>query len=190
MAELFFSALPWSGRAAVSAGGAGPRPPPPARARPPPRASPHPPPPAAPAPPRPAPLPPPAPATPRGGAAGRRRAASAGGEPPRPAVPPARGAPPVVAWVGQYAVASVAAGRRYIDGQLAMSAWESWECPLTDRELQVLQAAADGQEVEEIATAVYLTPGTIRNYLTAAVAKLNARNRIDAIRIAREAGWL
>jgi two-component system, NarL family, response regulator DesR len=88
------------------------------------------------------------------------------------------------------AIRAVAAGRRYIDGQLALSAWESWDCPLTNRELEVLQAAADGCEAEEIASVVHLTTGTVRNYLTACVTKLSARNRIDAIRIAREVGWL
>jgi two-component system, NarL family, response regulator DesR len=88
------------------------------------------------------------------------------------------------------AIRAVAGGRRYIDGHLAWSAWENGDCPLTERELEVLQAASDGRQVEEIAGAVHLTSGTVRNYLTAAVSKLSARNRIDAIRIAREAGWL
>jgi two-component system response regulator DesR len=54
----------------------------------------------------------------------------------------------------------------------------------------VLRLAANGSEAAEIAKELYLTPGTVRNYLTTVVAKLNARNRVDAIRIAREAGWL
>jgi two-component system, NarL family, response regulator DesR len=88
------------------------------------------------------------------------------------------------------AIRAVSAGRRYIDSHLSFSAWESGDCPLTDRELDVLQAVSQGLEVKEIADLVHLTMGTVRNYLTSVVSKLNARNRIDAIRIAREAGWL
>lgn len=88
------------------------------------------------------------------------------------------------------AIRAVSTGRRYIDSQLSFSAWESRECPLTHRELEVLRAVAQGLEVQEIADLVHLTLGTVRNYLTSVVSKLSARNRIDAIRIAHEAGWL
>jgi two-component system, NarL family, response regulator DesR len=61
---------------------------------------------------------------------------------------------------------------------------------LTARETEVLRMAADGAEAPDIAGRLYLTVGTVRNYLTTVVTKLGARNRVDAIRIAREQGWL
>lgn len=88
------------------------------------------------------------------------------------------------------AIRGVAAGRRVIDPQLALAAWDSVENPLTGRESEVLRLAAGGAEVAEIAASLYLSAGTVRNYLTTAVTKLNARNRVDAIRIASQAGWL
>jgi two-component system response regulator DesR len=88
------------------------------------------------------------------------------------------------------AVRDVAAGRRVIDSELALAAWESQDCPLGARELETLRLVAKGLGVEEIAAELFLSPGTVRNYLTTAVTKLDARNRVDAIRIAREADWL
>jgi two-component system response regulator DesR len=88
------------------------------------------------------------------------------------------------------AVRRVAAGQRAIDPQLAIAAWGGSENPLTERENEVLRLAAEGSEAPEIASLLHLTTGTVRNYLTAIVTKLNARNRVDAIRIARESGWL
>ncbi|MEV4812060.1 response regulator transcription factor [Micromonospora avicenniae] len=88
------------------------------------------------------------------------------------------------------AIRGVAAGRRVVDPQLALAAWDSAECPLTTREVEVLRLTEKGADAAEIATRLFLSPGTVRNYLTTAVTKLNARNRIDAIRIARDAGWL
>ncbi|MGW3497507.1 response regulator transcription factor [Streptomyces sp. NPDC001020] len=88
------------------------------------------------------------------------------------------------------AVRSVAAGQRVIDPELALSAWEAPDNPLSPRETQVLRLAARGADAAEIADHLYLTQGTVRNYLTAIVDKLHARNRIDAIRIAEEAGWI
>jgi len=88
------------------------------------------------------------------------------------------------------AVRSVATGRRVVDPQLALSAWDCPENPLSPRELEVLRLAARGADAAEIAGCLYLSKGTVRNYLTAIVGKLGARNRIDAIRIAEEAGWL
>ena len=87
------------------------------------------------------------------------------------------------------AIRGVSVGRRVIDSQLALSAWDTDECPLTPRELEVLRLASDGADAMEIATTLFLSVGTIRNYLTAATAKLDARNRVDAVRIARKAGW-
>ncbi|MEO3795501.1 response regulator transcription factor [Nonomuraea sp. B10E15] len=88
------------------------------------------------------------------------------------------------------AVREVAAGRRIVDPQLALTAWDVGEMPLSGREVQVLRLAADGAEPPEIAAAMHVSVGTVRNYLTKIVTKLNARNRVDAIRIATEAGWI
>ncbi len=88
------------------------------------------------------------------------------------------------------AIRSVMAGGRPIDPQLALAALDSDACPLTEREVEVLRLAGDGAEPAEIAERLYLSAGTVRNYLTTVVSKLNARNRVDAIRIAREAGWV
>ncbi|MFI9081874.1 DNA-binding response regulator [Streptomyces sioyaensis] len=87
------------------------------------------------------------------------------------------------------AVRSVAAGRRVIDSQLVLSAWNSTESPLTARETEVLRLAADGLGPMEISRRLHLSPGTVRNYLATSVSKLNARNRVDAIKIARDADW-
>ncbi|MFD9702351.1 two-component system, NarL family, response regulator DesR [Lentzea fradiae] len=87
------------------------------------------------------------------------------------------------------AIRGVSVGRRVIDSQLALSAWDTDECPLTPRELEVLRLASDGADANEIATTLFLSVGTVRNYLTAATAKLDARNRVDAVRIARKSGW-
>ncbi|RMB85795.1 DNA-binding response regulator [Streptomyces shenzhenensis] len=88
------------------------------------------------------------------------------------------------------AVRRVAAGHRAVDPELALAAWGEFESPLTDRETQVLRLAAEGAEAREIASMLRLSAGTVRNYLTTVVSKLNARNRVDAIRIARDADWL
>lgn len=88
------------------------------------------------------------------------------------------------------AIRDVAAGRRVVDSQLAMSAWDSAESPLTARETEVLRLTAEGMQAVDIASRMFLSVGTVRNYLTTIISKLSARNRVDAIRIAREAGWL
>jgi two-component system, NarL family, response regulator DesR len=88
------------------------------------------------------------------------------------------------------AIRSVAAGQRVVDSQLAMAAWDSAECPLTARETEVLRLTAEGLQAVDIASRLFLSVGTVRNYLTTVIGKLAARNRVDAIRIAREAGWL
>ena len=88
------------------------------------------------------------------------------------------------------AIRGVASGCRVIDPQLALAAWDSKECPLTPREAEVLRLASEGAEVTEIAARLYLSAGTVRNYLTTVVTKLNARNRVDAIRIAQKDDWL
>lgn len=88
------------------------------------------------------------------------------------------------------AIREVAVGRRVVDSELALAAWDSADCPLTGREIEVLRMAADGANAVDIAGRLYLSAGTVRNYLTTAVTRLNARNRVDAIRIAKDAGWL
>ena len=88
------------------------------------------------------------------------------------------------------AIRRVADGERVIDSELAIAAMSPPEAPLTARELDVIGAAAQGATVPEIAAALFLSEGTVRNYLHRTTAKLGARSRIDAIRIARESGWL
>jgi two-component system, NarL family, response regulator DesR len=87
------------------------------------------------------------------------------------------------------AIRELAAGHTVIDPGLAFSALGA-DCPLTEREADALRAAAKGATTEEIAVSLHLAEGTVRNYLSRAIAKTGARNRIDAIRIADESGWL
>ncbi|NEA67814.1 response regulator transcription factor [Streptomyces sp. SID12488] len=88
------------------------------------------------------------------------------------------------------AVRKVLAGERVIDPTLAAAALADGANPLTDREREVLRAAADGATNAELATTLHLSQGTVRNYLSTAIQKLTARNRTEAVRIAREKGWL
>ncbi|MFF2325154.1 MULTISPECIES: response regulator transcription factor [unclassified Streptomyces] len=88
------------------------------------------------------------------------------------------------------AVRKVLAGERVIDPTLAAAALADGASPLTDRERDVLRTAADGSTNAEIAAALHLSQGTVRNYLSTAIQKLAARNRAEAVRIAREKGWL
>lgn len=88
------------------------------------------------------------------------------------------------------AIRNVAAGRRVIDPHLAIATWDGGQNPLSEREHEVLRLAAQGADPGEIAAALHVSTGTVRNYLTAIVSKLNARNRVDAIKIAYESGWL
>ena len=87
-------------------------------------------------------------------------------------------------------VRTVASGQRVIDPELLIGALETGESPLTSRETEVLRAAATGISTEQIAERVSLSSTTVRNYLSSAIAKVGGRNRIDAIRIANDAGWL
>lgn len=87
-------------------------------------------------------------------------------------------------------IRDVAAGRRYVDPDIAASALTEDDCPLTDRELEVLRAARTGASVVEIAAAVHLAPGTVRNYLSAAMSKLGASTRHAAAHHAWEEGWI
>jgi two-component system, NarL family, response regulator DesR len=88
------------------------------------------------------------------------------------------------------AIRAVAAGRRVLDPELVAVAVETGASPLTDRETDVLRAAVSGRSTEEIGCLLNLSPATVRNYLSNAISKLGARNRMDAVRIAEEAGWL
>ncbi|WP_156250161.1 response regulator transcription factor [Pseudactinotalea terrae] len=88
------------------------------------------------------------------------------------------------------AVRTVHGGGRYVDPELAADAIAAGASPLTTRESDVLELAADGAPVEEIASRAHLSPGTVRNYLSAASAKLGVANRHEAVRVARERGWL
>ncbi|MPZ28983.1 MAG: response regulator [Micromonosporaceae bacterium] len=84
----------------------------------------------------------------------------------------------------------VAAGERVIDPDLVAAALETGSTPLTARETDVLREAESGVSTEQIATRLSLSPATVRNYLSNAIGKVGGRNRIDAIRIARNAGWI
>ena len=88
------------------------------------------------------------------------------------------------------AIRRVARGERVLDPVLVAAALETGANPLTERETDVLRSAADGLSTEQIGGQLFLSPATVRNYLSYAIAKLDARNRIDAVRIARDAGWL
>jgi two-component system response regulator DesR len=85
---------------------------------------------------------------------------------------------------------TVHAGGRYVDPELAAIAIAAGDSPLTSREADVLDLAADGAPVDEIAHRAALTPGTVRNYLSSATAKLDAASRHDAARLARARGWI
>ncbi len=88
------------------------------------------------------------------------------------------------------AVRRVHQGLRVVDPGLATEAWNAEEDPLTDRERQILQRAGEGKATGEIAAELRLSEGTVRNYLSEAISKLGATNRVDAARIARAKGWL
>jgi len=87
------------------------------------------------------------------------------------------------------ALRDVHAGGRAIDPQLAVAAWGE-DDPLTERERQVLRLAGEGVKTADIAERLHLGPGTVRNYLSEAIGKLGAENRIEAYRSARAKGWL
>ena len=87
------------------------------------------------------------------------------------------------------AIRKVHRGGRAIDPQLALEAW-SGDDPLNDRERQVLRLAGEGLSAGDIAEQLHLSQGTVRNYLSEAIGKLNVGNRIEAYRLARQKGWL
>ncbi|MEO9137975.1 MAG: response regulator transcription factor [Jatrophihabitans sp.] len=88
------------------------------------------------------------------------------------------------------AVRRVSRGERVVDPALAAATLAGGPSPLTGRERDVLVAARDGATVADVATKLFLSEGTVRNYLSAAIAKTGVRNRVEAIRVADERGWL
>ncbi|MCD9872991.1 response regulator [Streptomyces sp. NPDC002092] len=93
--------------------------------------------------------------------------------------------------IGELAAAlrRVHAGERVVSPELAVAAWDAAD-PLTERERELLRAVAEGAGNAEIAARLCLAEGTVRNYLSSAMAKLGARNRTEAARVARTRGWL
>ncbi|GLY77887.1 response regulator transcription factor [Actinoallomurus iriomotensis] len=88
------------------------------------------------------------------------------------------------------AIRRVLAGERVVDPELATAALSAGPNPLTGRERDVLTAAVDGSTIADIAGRLHLSESTVRNYLSAAIGKTGARNRIEAVRTARHNGWL
>jgi two-component system, NarL family, response regulator DesR len=88
------------------------------------------------------------------------------------------------------AIRKVAAGQRVVDPSLAAAALAQGESPLTDRETEVLAAAAGHDAIADIAERLHLSNGTVRNHLSAAIQKLGARNRAEAVEMAQQKGWL
>ncbi|MCZ4102199.1 MULTISPECIES: response regulator transcription factor [unclassified Streptomyces] len=88
------------------------------------------------------------------------------------------------------AIRQVAAGERYVDRSLAFDVLQAAAIPLSPRELRVLALAAGGASVPEIAESLRLREGTVGNYMSAIIRKTGGRNRVDAIRISQEAGWV
>jgi len=87
-------------------------------------------------------------------------------------------------------IRQVLSGQRVIDPELAAAALSEGASPLTPRERDVLAASQDGATIAEIAAALYLSEGTVRNYLSSCIQKTGARNRAEALRVAEEHGWL
>lgn len=88
------------------------------------------------------------------------------------------------------AIRRAVAGERIVDPTLAMAALSEGNNPLTERERNVLAAATGGASISEIASSLSLSEGTVRNYLSVAIQKLNAHNRVEAAHIAEQKGWL
>jgi two-component system, NarL family, response regulator DesR len=88
------------------------------------------------------------------------------------------------------AIRRAVAGERVVDPGLAAAALSEGESPLTAREHEVLAASKNYATVADIAGALYLSPGTVRNHLSSVMQKLNARNRAEALKLAEEKGWI
>ena len=87
-------------------------------------------------------------------------------------------------------IRDVAAGRRYVDPEIAATALNAESCPLTARELDVLRLSRAGETVQSMAKTLHLAPGTVRNYISSAMARLAVQTRFEAARIAWEQGWI
>jgi two-component system response regulator DesR len=88
------------------------------------------------------------------------------------------------------AIRGVTKGERVVDPALAAAALSEGDSPLTEREREVLAVSEGGATIEDIAARLYLSEGTVRNYLSTAIKKLGARNRAEAARLADRKGWL
>jgi two-component system, NarL family, response regulator DesR len=88
------------------------------------------------------------------------------------------------------AIRRVMEGERVVDPGLAAAALSEGVSPLTEREREVLVASANGATIEDVARRLYLSEGTVRNYLSTAIRKLGVRNRVEAARLAEQKGWL
>ncbi len=88
------------------------------------------------------------------------------------------------------AIHKVMRGERVVDPELAVLALRAGDNPLTEREREALAASENGATVEDVAARLYLSAGTVRNYLSSAIKKLGARNRVEAARLAQKRGWL
>jgi two-component system response regulator DesR len=88
------------------------------------------------------------------------------------------------------AIHKVMRGERVVDPDLAVLALRAGDNPLTEREREALAASENGATVEDVAARLYLSAGTVRNYLSSAIKKLGARNRVEAARLAQKRGWL
>ena len=87
-------------------------------------------------------------------------------------------------------IRAVARGESVLHPDLVTQAMRMAPCPLTARELSVLQGIGSGASVAEVASSLCLSQGTVRNYVSAVLSKTGARNRVDALRIARDNGWV
>ncbi|WP_434995234.1 response regulator transcription factor [Arthrobacter sp. Ld5] len=87
-------------------------------------------------------------------------------------------------------IREVAAGRRYVDPDIAASALSGESCPLTSRELDVLRHSRHGASLQTIARELHLAPGTVRNYVSSAITKLDTTSRHEAATLAWEQGWI
>ncbi|TDD77777.1 response regulator transcription factor [Actinomadura darangshiensis] len=88
------------------------------------------------------------------------------------------------------AIRKIHGGGRYLDAELAAGAMAAGDNPLTDREREILRLTGTGAETSRIATQLHLSEGTVRNYLSTAMAKLGESNRVGAFQAAREMGWI
>ncbi|GGX43675.1 response regulator transcription factor [Undibacterium squillarum] len=88
------------------------------------------------------------------------------------------------------AIRTVHAGGKAIAPELAVESWGAAADPLNERERQILRLAGEGASNADIAKRLFLSEGTVRNYLSEAISKLQAKNRVDAFRLARDQGWL